>query len=109
MSIRPCIILGPGVNNFLSDSILKSGKWSLWMGNDAPLQFVHEVDVARAILTILENNGKRFFCAFSCGGSISIRCRFRSIQRGPTRYLLLFKEAWIAVFTRFSIADAIKP
>jgi len=56
--IRPCIILGPGVSNFLSDGILKaSGRWTPWLGHDTPFQFVHEVDVAHAIISILENNG----------------------------------------------------
>jgi UDP-glucose 4-epimerase len=50
---RPAIICGPGVKNFLSDIFLSLPVIFLPDGNDTPLQFVHQDDVARATVAIL--------------------------------------------------------
>jgi nucleoside-diphosphate-sugar epimerase len=50
---RPAIICGPGVRNFLSDAFLNMPFLFLPDGNDTPLQFVHQRDVARATVAIL--------------------------------------------------------
>jgi len=55
---RPAIICGPGVKNFLTDIFLTVPCMVLPDGNDTPLQFVHEDDVARATLAILGRGGR---------------------------------------------------
>jgi UDP-glucose 4-epimerase len=51
---RPAIICGPAVRNFLSDIFLSLPIVMLPDGADTPLQFVHEDDLARATLAIVE-------------------------------------------------------
>jgi UDP-glucose 4-epimerase len=55
---RPAIICGPGVRNFLSDFFLNMPFLFLPDGNDTPLQFVHQLDVARATLAILRRSAR---------------------------------------------------
>ncbi len=55
--IRPCVVYGPLVNNYLGD-LLTMLVPVVPRGYNPPLQFVHEDDVARAIIAILEKQGK---------------------------------------------------
>ena len=55
--IRPCVVYGPGVNNYLSALLSMPVGLALWRHNPR-VQFIHEEDVVRAILTILEKKGK---------------------------------------------------
>jgi UDP-glucose 4-epimerase len=59
--VRPATIYGPGVNNFLSRLLLNLPLVSLPDGNDTPLQFVHEDDVAAATWLILRENARGAF------------------------------------------------
>ncbi|HEY3969058.1 MAG TPA: NAD-dependent epimerase/dehydratase family protein [Planctomycetaceae bacterium] len=56
--VRPCIIYGPNVNNFLSRMLLQNPLVVLPDGCDVPQQFVHEDDVAAATWCILKGNGR---------------------------------------------------
>lgn len=58
---RPTIITGPGVKNFLSDIFLNMPVVFLPDGNDTPLQFVHQDDLARATLAILMASARGAF------------------------------------------------
>ncbi|WP_437201539.1 NAD-dependent epimerase/dehydratase family protein [Planctomicrobium sp. SH664] len=55
--VRPAVVLGKQVSNYLSRYILDSKLIALPDGYDCPLQFVHEDDVARATWEILSRNG----------------------------------------------------
>lgn len=55
---RPCIIYGPGVNNYLSRFLLNIPFIAKLDGRDTPLQFVHEDDVAAATCEILSRNAR---------------------------------------------------
>ncbi len=48
---RPCIVIGPNVDNFISRMLLKPVV-PMVRGEDPPMQFVHEEDVARAFLAM---------------------------------------------------------
>jgi UDP-glucose 4-epimerase len=58
--IRPCLVLGPNVNHFYS-RIIGWPILPLIDGNNPPMQFVHEDDVARAYLTILKKEKEGIF------------------------------------------------
>lgn len=49
--IRPCIVLGPTVSNYIAANLLNQPVASLLDGRDPPLQFIHEDDLARLIAT----------------------------------------------------------
>lgn len=51
--VRPCIVLGPNVNNYISRTMLTIGR-SYVGGQDPNIQFVHEDDVAGACLACIE-------------------------------------------------------
>lgn len=56
--VRPCIILGQGVRNYISNYVLRSHVVLLPDGVDSPAQFVHEEDLARATWAVLAGNGR---------------------------------------------------
>jgi len=58
--VRPCIVLGPNVNNYISRGILNMGRASL-RGYDPNFQFVHEDDVARACVACIERKAHGVF------------------------------------------------
>ena len=56
--IRPCIVYGPGADNFMSRMVVSHPLVVLPGGYDAPQQFVHEDDVAAATWCILTRGGR---------------------------------------------------
>ncbi len=58
--IRPCVVYGPLVNNYLSN-LFNMAVVTVLKDYNPPLQFVHEDDVAGAIVAILEKEGKGAF------------------------------------------------
>lgn len=52
--VRPCIVYGPNVNNYISRFWTKFPVIMLLNGNDTPWQFVHEDDAAAFIIRLLE-------------------------------------------------------
>lgn len=56
--IRPCMVLGQGTKNYISNYVLRSLVVLLPDGADSLAQFVHEEDVARATWAVLHNNGR---------------------------------------------------
>jgi UDP-glucose 4-epimerase len=56
--IRPCIIYGPGADNYLSRMLVRYPMVVLPDGCDVPQQFVHEDDVAAATWCILSRGGR---------------------------------------------------
>lgn len=59
--VRPCMVHGPGVDNYLSRLLLHIPFVCLLDGNDTPLQFVHEDDLVSATWTILQHGGRGAF------------------------------------------------
>lgn len=52
--VRPCIVLGPNVDNYISRSWQKLPEMTIIDGIDADAQFVHEDDVVSAIAALLD-------------------------------------------------------
>lgn len=59
--VRPCVVYGPGVRNYLSDLLTALPVVMGLAGYDPPLQFVHEDDVAGVLLAILEQRARGAF------------------------------------------------
>ena len=53
--LRPCNIIGPGVNNTLSQSLMQS-RVPVLMGFSPMMQFIHLEDMADAIVVAFEQN-----------------------------------------------------
>lgn len=58
--IRPCVVYGPNVSNYLSDLVDMPILTGI-RGYAPPLQFIHEDDLCSAILLILEKQGRGAF------------------------------------------------
>jgi UDP-glucose 4-epimerase len=56
--VRPCIIYGPGVDNYLSRMLVRHPLVVLPDGVDVPQQYVHEDDAAAATWCILTHGGR---------------------------------------------------
>lgn len=59
--IRPCVLYGPNVHNYLSRLLTGMPTVVGLAGYDPDLQFVHEDDVSRAIVAILEQEARGAF------------------------------------------------
>lgn len=55
--VRPCVVLGPRVSNFISRSLIRKSFYKV-RGANPPMQFVHEEDVAEVFYQIVRQ-GKR--------------------------------------------------
>jgi UDP-glucose 4-epimerase len=66
-TIRPCIVLGPNVGNYIASMLLRQPFVSLFDGNDPPLQFVHEDDVIALIARCLERKADGVWNAVGTG------------------------------------------
>ena len=58
--IRPCVVYGPNVNNYLSD-LFDFAILPIIRAHHPPLQFIHQDDLIQAILTIIQAQGKGAF------------------------------------------------
>jgi len=87
--IRPCVVYGPGVNNYLSDLLTGPLLMSL-RGYQPPLQFIHEDDVVGAILRILERRAQGPF-NLAPPDTVSMEEVFALAQR-----LALWLPDWLA-------------
>lgn len=56
--VRPALVLGQGVQNYLTRFLLAGNCIALLDGVDSPIQFVHEDDLARATWEILARHGR---------------------------------------------------
>jgi len=65
--IRPCIVYGPNVNNYLSSFLLDFPILPGVGGARPPMQFIHEDDVARFFLTVLKQEPSGYFHAVGEG------------------------------------------
>ena len=65
--VRPCIVFGPNVDNYLSRFILRLPFIPGVGGARPEMQFVHEDDVARVFYRVIEEEAEGFFHAVGAG------------------------------------------
>jgi UDP-glucose 4-epimerase len=69
--VRPCIVYGPSVENYLSRFILRLPFFPAVGDTGMQMQFVHEDDVAEVFMRVLETGAEGYFHA--CGeGTVSV-------------------------------------
>jgi UDP-glucose 4-epimerase len=65
--VRPCIVLGPTVANYIAVNMLTQPVGALLDGRDLPFQFIHEDDLARFIVTCVEKRATGVYNAVGAG------------------------------------------
>ncbi len=70
--IRPCIVLGPNVSNYIAASMLNQPIATLLDGKDPPMQFIHEDDLVRLVATCIEQKAQGVYNAVG-GGTMTTR------------------------------------
>jgi UDP-glucose 4-epimerase len=59
--VRPCIVFGPNVDNYIVRAWTKQPFFADFGGDDVPVQFVHEDDVVEALIRLLEGRHEGAF------------------------------------------------
>ncbi len=100
--VRPAIIGGPNMDNYLSRFIFGMPFLVQIDGFDTPIQFVHEQDVTAAIYEVLSQNGRGGFNLgppnWTCVSEIA-RETNRRVIKAP--FWLVRFAAWLAWTVRF--------
>jgi UDP-glucose 4-epimerase len=65
--VRPCIVLGPTVSNYIAATMLDQPVGALIDGQDPPFQFIHEDDLARMLGLCVEKRATGIFNAVGAG------------------------------------------
>lgn len=65
--VRPCIVLGPTVANYIAANLLRQPVAALVDGRDVPFQFVHEDDLIELVWLCLEKQAAGVFNATGDG------------------------------------------
>jgi UDP-glucose 4-epimerase len=93
--VRPCIVLGPTVANYIAASMLSQPVTALLDGADPQLQFIHEDDLVRLISTCvsMQANG-----VFNAVGSGTVTTREAARMQGKRAVKLPFKAVRAAVW-----------
>ena len=79
--VRPCIVFGPNVDNYIVRAWTKQPFFADFGGPDQPVQFVHEDDVVEALTTLLEG---RHAGAFNLAGDGTMTWRECAEMIGTT-------------------------
>ncbi len=87
--VRPCIVLGPNVANYIAATLLRLPFGVLFDGNDPPGQFIHEDDLVQLIVNCLQ---KRATGAFNAVGRGLVSSRELASAQGK-RTLRLSSQA----------------
>ena len=84
--VRPCIVLGPTVSNYIAATMLSQPVTALLDGQDPALQFVHEDDLVRLIALCVERRAKGVFNAVGDGtitSSEAARMQGKRVMKVP--------------------------
>jgi UDP-glucose 4-epimerase len=65
--VRPCIVYGPNVDNYLSRFIMRLPLVPGFKGSPQEMQFVHEDDAAEVFMRVMEKDSSGYFHAVGEG------------------------------------------
>ena len=89
--VRPCIVLGPNVDNYISRTIMRMGA-VLVEGQDPLIQFVHEDDVANATMACIEQKANGIY-NFVGDGTFKVSEMW---EMKGSRFRAISLPAWLA-------------
>lgn len=93
--IRPCIVLGPNVSNYIAASMLAQPIATLLDGKDPQIQFIHEDDLVRLVATCVE---KQAAGVFNAVGEGTISTREAAAMQGKRTLKVPYRVIWGAVW-----------
>lgn len=99
-SVRPAVIGGPRMNNFLSRFMFGLPLLLKLDGYDQPMQFVHEDDITGAILAVLAADGRG---AFNLGPPNWTMSSEIAIETDRRIISLPFRLAWLGVWAMWKV------
>ncbi|MES2788220.1 MAG: NAD-dependent epimerase/dehydratase family protein [Planctomycetota bacterium] len=106
--IRPCMILGQGTRNYISNYVLRSLVVLLPDGVDSYAQFVHEDDLARATWEVLYRNGRGAFNV--CPNDWMTWSEIAKVRGRPAVKVPLWMSRWaIKTYRTLRIPESILP
>jgi len=90
-TIRPCIVLGPNVANYIAFNLLTQPVTTLLDGQNPELQFIHEDDLVRLVATCLE---KRAAGIYNAVGEGTLTSRDLARLAGKRTLRVPYRAAW---------------
>jgi nucleoside-diphosphate-sugar epimerase len=110
-TIRPCIVLGPNVANYITTLMLTLPFSALLDGADPPLQFIHEDDLTRLVSLCLAGEAQGVFNAVGAG-TMSLRAigdaqRKRSVALPARPVYGLAWAAWKLRLTDYALPPGV--
>ncbi len=104
--VRPCVVGGPRMDNFLSRFIFGMPVLMKLDGKNHQLQFVHEDDVVGAIQAILSANGRG---SFNLGPpnhtTVADIARHTKRRVIPVPFWMAYAAGWVAWKSRFWLSE----
>jgi UDP-glucose 4-epimerase len=93
--VRPCIVLGPNVGNYIAAMMIAQPAPALIDGRDVPLQYVHEDDLVRLIARCVERRAAGAFNAVG-EGVLTTReaARLQGKRALPVPHVALRAAVW---------------
>jgi UDP-glucose 4-epimerase len=109
--LRPCIVLGPNVQNYIAATMLGLPVTALLDGRDPPMQFIHEDDLVELLWACLSREASGVFNAAADGAlrlSEAGRLQGKRIVKMPFRpmYGLLW-ASWRLRLTDFALPPGV--
>ncbi|MCW5829913.1 MAG: NAD-dependent epimerase/dehydratase family protein [Deltaproteobacteria bacterium] len=94
-TIRPCIVLGPNVSNYIATQLLNNPVMTLLDGKSIPSQFVHEDDLVRLIHLCVEKQAAGIFNAVGEGTVDSYElARIQKKRAVKMPYFIAYAMVW---------------
>jgi len=93
--VRPCIVLGPTVGNYIATSLITQPVGALLDGSDPALQFIHEDELVRMIATCVEQQAAGVYNAVGEG---TVTTREAAAMQGKPALYMPYKAVWAAVW-----------
>jgi len=93
--VRPCIVLGPNVANYIAYNMLVQPVTALLDGRDNEIQFIHEDDLVRLIATCVE---KRAAGVYNAVGEGTLTSREVARMSGKRAVKLPYRAVWSIVW-----------
>jgi UDP-glucose 4-epimerase len=93
--VRPCIVLGPSVANYIAASLMAPPVAALLDGNNPRLQFIHEDDLVRLLSLCVE---KQAAGVFNAVGEGTLSTRELAALDGKPAVWMPYRAVWAAVW-----------